>query len=315
MTYIPCEVIRDLLPSYVDGLTSPETNELIAEHLKTCETCRAMYQSMQEKDHRPADDPIEIDFLRTTNMHTRRKILLFTAALLTSVLLTVGLKRYAIGDREPAEHIRLAVHQTQESLDIFGMLEDGRAVKSVSTAQSGTGLDIEVLSVPDSVLNGHKDFYAAPAMSDEQVRTIRVNGQLVWEDGIAISAKTVSVMAAVHPYIGDMSANAKTAYAAEIPLKLGSFTNELQTAEAPYGWTIYLQDPLSDKAVQEEEMDHIAAILIGSIGNLSEVTFSYTAEGEETTRTITEEMADELAGFRVKDAADSYVLMQKLVEY
>ncbi|MBR0215070.1 MAG: DUF4825 domain-containing protein [Solobacterium sp.] len=313
MTYIPCEVIQDLLPSYVDGLTSPETNELIAEHLKTCETCRAVYQDMLEKDHRPSDDPIEIDFLRTTRMRTRRKITLFTAALLTAFLLTVGLKRYAIGDREPAEHIRIAVRQDQDTLDIFGMLEDGRSVKSVSTARTGTVLDIEVLSVPGSVLNSHKDFYVAPAA--EQVRTIRLNGQIVWEDGVTISAKAAAVLAAVHPYVGDMSANAKTAYAAEIPLKLGSFTNELQTAQAPYGWTIYLQDPLSDRAAQEAEMDHIAAILIAATGNLSEVTFSYAADGVETTRTITEEMANELAGFRVKDAAGSYALMQKLVDY
>ena len=29
-----CEIIRDLFPSYIDGLTSRESNELIEEHLE-----------------------------------------------------------------------------------------------------------------------------------------------------------------------------------------------------------------------------------------------------------------------------------------
>ncbi|MFQ7549709.1 MAG: zf-HC2 domain-containing protein [Blautia marasmi] len=31
-----CEIIRDLLPSYVDGLTSRESDRAIEEHLKGC---------------------------------------------------------------------------------------------------------------------------------------------------------------------------------------------------------------------------------------------------------------------------------------
>ena len=31
-----CEMIRDLLPLYIDGLTSEESNKEIDKHLKTC---------------------------------------------------------------------------------------------------------------------------------------------------------------------------------------------------------------------------------------------------------------------------------------
>ena len=31
-----CEIIRDLLPNYLDGLTSQASNEAIEEHLETC---------------------------------------------------------------------------------------------------------------------------------------------------------------------------------------------------------------------------------------------------------------------------------------
>lgn len=37
---ITCNVIEDLLPLYVEGLTSDDTNFLIEEHLKTCTDCK-----------------------------------------------------------------------------------------------------------------------------------------------------------------------------------------------------------------------------------------------------------------------------------
>lgn len=33
---LPCELIRDLLPLYAEHLTSPETGQLIEEHLQSC---------------------------------------------------------------------------------------------------------------------------------------------------------------------------------------------------------------------------------------------------------------------------------------
>ena len=37
-----CEIIRDLLPSYVDGLTSGESDRAIEEHLRDCGDCREL---------------------------------------------------------------------------------------------------------------------------------------------------------------------------------------------------------------------------------------------------------------------------------
>lgn len=47
---LPCDVIRDLLPSYVDKLTSNESNEIIKEHLNNCESCNATHFAMISND-------------------------------------------------------------------------------------------------------------------------------------------------------------------------------------------------------------------------------------------------------------------------
>lgn len=42
-----CDVIRDLLPLYVEKLTSGTSNKLIEEHLEQCEECSEVYEKMR----------------------------------------------------------------------------------------------------------------------------------------------------------------------------------------------------------------------------------------------------------------------------
>lgn len=43
-----CELVRDLLPSYIDNLTSDETNEFIELHIKNCPECKACLDELQK---------------------------------------------------------------------------------------------------------------------------------------------------------------------------------------------------------------------------------------------------------------------------
>ena len=47
---IKCEMIQDILPLYVDGLTSDVTNQEIEEHIAECEVCKAMLNHMREPE-------------------------------------------------------------------------------------------------------------------------------------------------------------------------------------------------------------------------------------------------------------------------
>lgn len=46
---IKCKVIEDLLPLYVDGLTSNESNQMVEEHLNTCHECREKQLALQKE--------------------------------------------------------------------------------------------------------------------------------------------------------------------------------------------------------------------------------------------------------------------------
>ena len=65
MEELKCEVIQVLLPSYVEGITSQESNRLIEQHLLSCEKCKDTVIMMKE-DECPDEPKIkrEIDFMK-----------------------------------------------------------------------------------------------------------------------------------------------------------------------------------------------------------------------------------------------------------
>lgn len=44
-----CKIVQDLLPNYIEKLTSSETNQYIEEHMSNCNTCKQMLQNMQKE--------------------------------------------------------------------------------------------------------------------------------------------------------------------------------------------------------------------------------------------------------------------------
>lgn len=42
-----CKIVQDLLPSYIDGLTSNDTNTFIEQHIENCSECEEVLKNMQ----------------------------------------------------------------------------------------------------------------------------------------------------------------------------------------------------------------------------------------------------------------------------
>lgn len=60
MNKINCEVIRDLLPLYVDDAASQKTRELVQEHLNNCSNCREDLRLMRSQVSLPVDEDTEL---------------------------------------------------------------------------------------------------------------------------------------------------------------------------------------------------------------------------------------------------------------
>lgn len=127
MTRIPCEIIRDLLPSYMDELTSEESNQAVEEHLKECETCRAYFQAMKEAvaseryvEKSREEIKKEIHPLKKIERETRKRIVIAVFA----VLLTVGIlgtlyeSLYGTGTQASAEDVKITASKTGDVVTI-----------------------------------------------------------------------------------------------------------------------------------------------------------------------------------------------------
>ncbi|MGN0135302.1 zf-HC2 domain-containing protein, partial [Anaerotignum sp.] len=67
-----CEIIRDLLPSYMDGLTSEESNMEIETHMEGCELCSEILQQMRkEMEAKEGKDKRKINPFRKFNRRMR----------------------------------------------------------------------------------------------------------------------------------------------------------------------------------------------------------------------------------------------------
>lgn len=49
---ITCDVIQDLMPSYIDGILSEDSKVLVEEHMGTCQECRKMLEIMKEEQRK-----------------------------------------------------------------------------------------------------------------------------------------------------------------------------------------------------------------------------------------------------------------------
>lgn len=86
-----CEIIRDLLPSYVDKLTSNESNSEIEAHLNACSECEQIYENMSTNSFETvtAADTHFDEYQLITKI--KKQLLLKKVLLITIPLLIIGI--------------------------------------------------------------------------------------------------------------------------------------------------------------------------------------------------------------------------------
>lgn len=91
---VDCDIIKDLLPSYIDKTSSDSTNELIIEHLQKCQNCSTIITNLNKDiDIKPLFSQDEqIDYLKGyRNDRTKAviKTILISAIIILLLLLVL----------------------------------------------------------------------------------------------------------------------------------------------------------------------------------------------------------------------------------
>lgn len=320
---LPCELIRDLFPSYIDDLTSDVTNVLLEEHVKECEKCREILGMMKETSEGIVnfEEKKEIDFLKKTKKVNQKNIWGSMIGTLLFVVIVYTLATYIIGYQTAHDNILCEVVSAEgRKLVVSAECRNPEYVISAASFRwisYNDEVEVTFKTVKKSPLYDEKrEFsYTAPA----EFKEVSVGGRLqptIWYEGTKISMEAGELYDVRNSYIGQAFANSLIADALEMTERFGIFANELQTAEEPYGWTIILQEevPMENQKEKEEEMRLCAYMMLASVENVGVVSFEYKSGGKEYSVTITEEEASEYVGRNVKDCYRDVSLMQELLE-
>lgn len=148
-----CEIIKDLLPTYVDGLTSSESNFAIEEHLKSCDECK---QALIQMKTRLNEENVEF------NKESIKPFKKLNKRIIQSVLITiagcifiVGLYFYLfeIGWKANSEDININYSYRDDSILIEFELTNGRELNAWIDHKKTTNTTITFTECFDSILD------------------------------------------------------------------------------------------------------------------------------------------------------------------
>ena len=316
---LTCAVVQDLLPSYVEGLTSEEANRAVESHLSACPDCMARKNAMMApaEPAETAEQSREVDYLKTVKRKSRRRVVLAIACTLAVILAGVALKLFVIGEPASRDGMSWSMRCDETAMDLrVYSTWSGMAYCRWDLENSDGIVRLTATQVLPSLLYDSADH--RERISLEGVREVWIADQLIWQDGVAISSGTMDLYAAKTPYVGDMPALNRVANALNIQSRCGSYLNSLKTAQEPYGWTLEFSDVYTEKqaAWLDETMEHdLAPLMLALVDNLGEVSWTYrTQDGALQTRTVTLPQISEALPRPVKDYAASPAQLQQLCD-
>lgn len=215
---LPCDIIRDLLPLYHDGVCSEESGRLVREHLAGCGPCRAALEVMDEclaPPPPPADEAAPLKAVAKALEKKRRKVM-WRSILAAVLILAIGIGGYVL-----AMSISLPVNSKKLSVIECVQLSDGRLVlrfessdsRCISHVSWGKNEDGVIYVTPHVQLLGQRvneslgidnfdDYIAIRLTQDGQTaKAVRLGTEkdfiLVWRSGMTLPAAGAAVEAII----------------------------------------------------------------------------------------------------------------------
>ena len=92
-----CQIVRDLLPLYIENMASEESRKFVEAHLSKCPECNELYFSMTVKDESEVNEEearAKILPLHEVKKKLRKKLIMTAVAALLAIAILVGAGSY-----------------------------------------------------------------------------------------------------------------------------------------------------------------------------------------------------------------------------
>lgn len=98
MKKIDCEIIKDVLPLYLDGVASDATKEMVEEHLSSCASCQKETTLLKKDLVLPVAKNIPLSearvFRKLKSCFWKRNVIISVSTMLLTLLLIIGFYSY-----------------------------------------------------------------------------------------------------------------------------------------------------------------------------------------------------------------------------
>ena len=145
---IPCSLIEDLLPLYIENEVQEDTSKIVTKHLSECQSCQQMFEDMSSSIFRDIDleDESEVKEYAAEKKYLLRakKVFLAISILAAFIFVTFTGSSYFLGKNqgEYSERFKLA-----EQYDIFLTVNDTKEFEGSELTLSKMLLDSSLTSI------------------------------------------------------------------------------------------------------------------------------------------------------------------------
>ncbi|MCI8962403.1 MAG: zf-HC2 domain-containing protein [Eubacterium sp.] len=179
---LSCEIIRDLLPSYVDNILSDASVQAVEEHIRECEACAKILADMglpEETVQEKLRQDREINYLKKVK---RRHRLVVCCILAVVVLLAVPAVEFirVVYFGQILLNMDYDVTVAGDQVAIKGEVLEGHTVKESSFKENNGILNIQIICVPSAFFRPQKDVDEVYRPKGD-IQKIYINGDLIWE--------------------------------------------------------------------------------------------------------------------------------------
>lgn len=311
---IKCEIVRDLLPLYVDGLTSDVTKEAVENHINNCEQCKKSLELMMAKENENKYETKEVDYLKKIKKRNSRKMFIgiFSAVILITCIFVWQV--FIHGFIANASSIDYKVLINGNNLVLNGsLLNSAEGYSHIKMTKTQGVINLKVYTAPINIFRQSGDFKETFELS-EDIKTVYLGDVIIYDNGEIIPKRVAEVYNAKTPYIGDISKALGVTQALGVNRSLGNFTSELQTFTEPYKWQLnFNENTFEDMKQLENEIFAYSCVMLATIDNLGEVSWNCNIAGEYKISTVTAEFASNFAGKDIKECATSANELKKLM--
>lgn len=286
---LTCGVVRDLLPSYIEGLLGEDSREAVDRHLESCPACTAQKEAMAAQTAtEPEEAAKEVDFLKRVKKGTAKKIVLAVVCTALALLGGIALKLFVIGTPLQPQDMAVIVNEVQDggntlflSLTAIGSGDAFYGWK-METVDGVTSIYARRVTVSPLHRTGNAQVYV-PLEGVREIWLGGTSGRLLWAGGLAITQETLDLVDAKTPYCGDAPALGHIAELLNISHVLGPYTTSLRTSSQPYVWMLEFQEEFEKE--NWRALHYYAYQMLALVENLDKVGYTYEpADAEGRTR-------------------------------